>query len=221
MTQEDKMLLIKDLSSRLPYAVHIQHISGFSGTLYDISMHHKYDENDNVYDAICCTDFFGDGDSITIEHFKPYLFPLSSMTKEQENEYQYITERWMYDPSYSISDSTDWLNKNHFDYRGLIEKGLAIDATGLNIYQQLRKNMSIINRICNIQFIKDYLNYFHINKIDIKTVFHIFKTRIKCWKHGHNYSFCCKTGNSYVSVCKKCGKQSVLTLMDDNRLFHN
>ena len=221
MTQEDKMLLIKDLSSRLPYAVHIQHISGFSGTLYDISMHHKYDENDNIYDAICCTDFFGDGDSITIEHFKPYLFPLSSMTKEQENEYQYITERWMYDPSYSISDSTDWLNKNHFDYRGLIEKGLAIDATGLNIYQQLRKNMSIVNRIYNIQFIKDYLNYFHINKIDIKTVFHIFKTRIKCWKHGHNYSFCCKTGNSYVSVCKKCGKQSVLTLMDDNKLFNN
>ena len=81
--------------------------------------------------------------------------------------------------------------------------------------------MSIINRIYNIQFIKDYLNYFHINKIDIKTVFHIFKTRIKCWKHGHNYSFCCKTGNSYVSVCKKCGKQSVLTLMDDNKLFHN
>ena len=40
----------------------------------------------------------------------------------------------MYDSSYSISDSTDWLNKNHFDYRGLIEKGLAIDATGLNIY---------------------------------------------------------------------------------------
>ena len=81
--------------------------------------------------------------------------------------------------------------------------------------------MSIINRIYNIQFIKDYLNYFHINKIDIKTVFHIFKTRIKCWKHGHNYFFCCKTGNSYVSACKKCGKQSVLTLMDDNRLFHN
>ena len=70
-------------------------------------------------------------------------------------------------------------------------------------------------------FIKDYLNYFHISKIDIRTVFHIFKARIKCWKQGHNYSFCCKTGNSYVSVCKKCGKQSVLTLMDDNKLFHN
>ena len=134
MTREDKMLLIKDLSSRLPYAVHIQHTSGFSGILHDISIRHKYDGNDNIYDAICYTDFFGDGDSITIEHFKPYLFPLSSMTEEQKQEYQYITERWMHDSSCSISDSIDWLNKNHFDYRNLIDKNLAIDATGLNIY---------------------------------------------------------------------------------------
>lgn len=134
MTKEDKMLLIKDLSSRLPYAVHVQHISGVSGILHDISIRRKYDGNDNIYDAICYTDFFGDEDSITIEHFKPYLFPLSSMTDNQKQEYQYITERWMYDPSYSISDSIDWLNKNHFDYRNLIDKNLAIDATGLNIY---------------------------------------------------------------------------------------
>ena len=134
MTQEDKMLLIKDLSSRLPYAVHVQHISGVSGILHDISIFHKYDENDNIYDAICYTDLFKDGSSMGIEQFKPYLFHLSSMTDNQKQEYQYITERWMYDSSYSISDSIDWLNKNHFDYRGLIEKGLAIDATGLNIY---------------------------------------------------------------------------------------
>ena len=133
-TKEDKMLLIKDLSSRLPYAVHVQHISGVSGILHDISIYHKYDENDNIYDAICYTDLFKDGDSIDIEHFKPYLFPLSSMTDNQKQEYQYITERWMYDSSYSISDSIDWLNKNHFDYRNLIDKNLAIDATGLNIY---------------------------------------------------------------------------------------
>ena len=60
--------------------------------------------------------------------FKPYLFHLSSMAEEQKKEYQYITERWMNDPVYSISDSIDWLNKNHFDYRGLIEKGLALEA---------------------------------------------------------------------------------------------
>ena len=134
MTQEDKMLLIKDLSSRLPYAVHVQHISGVSGVLHDISIFHKYDKNDNIYDVICYTDLFKDGGSIGIEQFKPYLFPLSSMTEEQKQEYQYITERWMYDSSYLISDSIDWLNKNHFDYRNLIDKNLAIDATGLNIY---------------------------------------------------------------------------------------
>ena len=134
MTQEDKMLLIKDLSSRLPYAVHVQHISGVSGVLHDISIYHIYDENDNIYDAICYTDLFKDGGSIGIERFKPYLFPLSTMTDNQKQEYQYITERWMYDSSYSISDSIDWLNKNHFDYRNLIDKNLAIDATGLNIY---------------------------------------------------------------------------------------
>ena len=68
------------------------------------------------------------------EYIKPYLFPLSSMTEEQKQDYQHITERWMYDSLYSISESTDWLNAHHFDYRGLIEKSLALDATGLNIY---------------------------------------------------------------------------------------
>lgn len=145
MTQEDKMLLIKDLSSRLPYSVHVQHTSGFSGVLHDISMHHKYDKNDNVYDIICYTDFFGDGDSITIEHFKPYLFPLSSMTEKQKREYN----KWKHQipvchyeygdvieeiESYDSPESFEYLIENHFDYRGLIEKGLAIDATGKNIY---------------------------------------------------------------------------------------
>ena len=75
-----------------------------------------------------------DDETVYIDNVRLYLLPLSSMTEEQKKEYQYITERWMNDPAYSIGDSTDWLNKNHFDYRGLIEKGLAIDATGLNIY---------------------------------------------------------------------------------------
>ena len=131
MTQEDKMLLIKDLSSRLPYAVHVQHISGVSGILHDISIFHKYDENDNIYDAICYTDFLGD--SIAIEHFKPYLFSLSSMTGEQEKEYNNLNcyELGCFPHS---EEALDYLIKNYFDYRGLIEKGLAIDAIGLNIY---------------------------------------------------------------------------------------
>ena len=136
MTQEEKMLLIKDLSTRLPYAVTVEHTSGFRGTLHDITVHHKYDENDNVYDAICYTNFFGDEDSIYIEYFKPYLFPLSSMTEEH---YIYIEKNKLIIASSETDvimnpDGYDFLNKNHFDYRGLIEKGLAIDATGLNIY---------------------------------------------------------------------------------------
>ena len=149
MTQEEKMLLIKDLSARLPYAVTVEHTSGFRGTLHDIAIHHMYDDNDNIYDAICYTDFFGDEDSIYIEYFKPYLFPLSSMTEEQKLEIKSLCDGteifddggWM---SYiSILGSfnfeinlavVDWYNKNHFDYRGLIPMGLANDATGKNIY---------------------------------------------------------------------------------------
>ena len=123
MTQEDKQLLLKDLCARLPYGVKVESVFINTDTKKRKSC------GIEVFDATCILmirDGFGE--------FKPYLFPLSSMTEKQKKEYQYITERWMYDSSYSISDSTDWLNKNHFDYRGLIEKGLAIDATGLNIY---------------------------------------------------------------------------------------
>lgn len=123
MKQEDKELLLKDLCARLPYGVKVESVFINTDTKKRKSC------GIEVFDATCILmirDGFGE--------FKPYLFPLSSMTKGQKYEYQYITERWMYDPAYSISDSTDWLNKNHFDYRGLIEKGLAIDATGLNIY---------------------------------------------------------------------------------------
>lgn len=162
MTQEERMLLIKDLSARLPYAVTVEHTSGFRGTLHDITIHHMYDDNDNVYNAICYTDFFGDEDCVYIEYFKPYLFPMSSMTEEQKRElleltgyearceescgfdswgfYVNIVGDYKYEDNqesiilYPYDIGIDWLNKNHFDYRGLIEKGLAIDATGLNIY---------------------------------------------------------------------------------------
>ena len=138
MIQEDKILLIKDLSARLPYAVTVEHTSGFRGTLHNITIHHMYDDNDNVYDAICYTDFFGDNDDIYIEYFKPYLFPLSSMTEEQRQELESLMEVTTVPVWGEILSPTpeyyDWLNKNHFDYRSLIEKGLALDATGLNIY---------------------------------------------------------------------------------------
>lgn len=83
--------------------------------------------------------------SVYSNNYKPYLFPLSSMTEEQEREYNTLRD-FVYSHHYEYEDivedmglydnwrSIDYLNAHHFDYRGLIEKGLAIDATGLNIY---------------------------------------------------------------------------------------
>lgn len=123
MTQEDKELLLQDLCARLPYGVKAESV------YINPDTKERKSHGIEVFDAtdiLVIKEGFGE--------FKPYLFPLSSMTDKQKNEYQYITERWMNDPAYSISDSIDWLNENHFDYRGLIEKGLAIDATGTDIY---------------------------------------------------------------------------------------
>lgn len=127
MIQEDKELLLKDLCARLPYNVICQ---------VEFKENGKYNSKVMLLSGIFTDEayFTTKGGSIYSNEYKPYLFPMSSMTDYQKSDYQFITERWMNDPSHSISDSIDWLNKNHFDYRGLIEKGLAIDATNLNIY---------------------------------------------------------------------------------------
>lgn len=114
MTKEDKELLLKDLSARLPYKP-IVHIHDIDVIDYDNYLYPDYLEKMM-------------SDSITL---KPYLFPLSSMSKEQEQEEYEICKYYI--PGYE-SNLIDFYNKNHLDYRGLIEKGLAIDATGLNIY---------------------------------------------------------------------------------------
>ena len=127
MTQENKELLLKDLCARLPYNVICQ---------VEFKENGKYNSKVMLLSGIFTDEayFTTKGGSIYSNEYKPYLFPLSSMTEEQKQEYQHITERWMYDSSYSISDSIDWLNAHHFDYRNLIQMNLAIDATGLNIY---------------------------------------------------------------------------------------
>ena len=134
MTQENlKQLLLTDLCARLPYKPIVQIDDCGIWKLRGID----HDDSAELRDRVIVwhgENYPSSKTSFPIIDCKPYLFPMSSMTETQKNEYQYITERWMYDSSYSISDSIDWLNKNHFDYRGLIEKSLALDATGLNIY---------------------------------------------------------------------------------------
>ena len=127
MTREDKELLLKDLCARLPYGV-IVNVKRFD-----------YDYNDKltqIYKGVGCSIQVTTNMPYDIEQVKPYLFPLSSMTKEQKKEYAHILVMSSnLACSQLIGETTqDWFNKNHFDYRGLIPKGLAIDATGLNIY---------------------------------------------------------------------------------------
>ena len=118
MAQEEKDLVIKDLCGRLPYSGVQIHISYADGFKYDKTL--TYEDVKNYSQLPAC--------STTI--VKPYLRPLSSMTDEEREEYSlFIAEingcAYFIDP---ISQM-DWLNKNMFDYRGLIPKGLALEAT--------------------------------------------------------------------------------------------
>ena len=118
MNKEDKELLLKDLCARLPYGVKVN--EDIQGDFILIGL-----TKERVFTTCevegCHNDF-------PIELIKPYLFPLSSMTEEQKEEWRGI--RWSKLPW----DELNWLNKGHWDYRHIIEKGLALDATGLNIY---------------------------------------------------------------------------------------
>ena len=162
MSQEQKDLLLKDLCARLTYGVKA-YVKNWS------KLDRKYYEG--IYDVMSVFPSLNEvhvqsktgsvdvmlGYTNTDYVIKPYLFPLSSITKEQaenlfkifgivlpstEEDYIKINEVTGitffllngFDVETHLDKLIDWLNKNHFDYRGLIEKGLAIDATNLDIY---------------------------------------------------------------------------------------
>ena len=125
MTQEEKELLLKDLCERLPYGVKVK-------TPYNDAILRGIVDRKGVKTTIDYTDIVTDKQTYPIRYIKPYLFPLSSMTEEEKSMYEGLMIG-IDNISYML-DVIDWLNSHHFDYRGLIEKGLAIDATGLNIY---------------------------------------------------------------------------------------
>lgn len=132
MTQEDKELLFKDLCARLPYNVICQ---------VEFKENGKYNSKVMLLSGIFTDEayFTTKGGSIYSNEYKPYLFPLSNMTEEEWEDYQKIRMIDWVDGDINgtfinAGSIVDWLNAHYFDYRGLIEKGLAIDATGLNIY---------------------------------------------------------------------------------------
>ena len=141
MTQKDKELLFRDLCARIPY---------------NVKCYNSKYRPDLAEEIICITVNYNHpciqlGTYLyKLEQVKPYLFPLSSMTKEQLFEVQEIlgkNEIEIEDGFLSIIDSSrntityleilallNWFYKNHFDINGLIPMGLAINATELNIY---------------------------------------------------------------------------------------
>ena len=138
MTQEEaqaiKDLLLKDLCARLPYGLKAK------CEKYSFPVTILYAGNDGE------VKFKETGGIENICTIKSYLFPLSSMTDKQKVEYNSLRDLVPTEQQCEVGNllgdfefvdnwrSIDYLNANHFDYRGLIEYGLAIDATGLNIY---------------------------------------------------------------------------------------
>lgn len=160
MTQEHKDLLIRDLSARLPYHVKVE--IDLQSTIYPPMTCEVC--NIECAEMGSSGSFIGvwvlPDSYCEYREFlcKPYLFPMSSMTEEQANElfdlfgisildsirgdYIKINEctgiTFFLNKGFDVETHLDklinWLHKNHFDYRGLIPKGLAKDATGLGIY---------------------------------------------------------------------------------------
>lgn len=144
MTQENKELVLKDLCARLPDKV----IVDYAYNAFDVRKGNYVKHGSKcILNCYLLDVFISPRQNEKGEYIKPYLFPMSSMTEEQK---KYITDKWSINEEFNfeidtnwgeyfveLGDTVDfinWLNENHFDYRGLIEKGLAIDATGLNIY---------------------------------------------------------------------------------------
>ena len=127
MTQEDKELLLKDLCARLPYKTIVQ-IDGCSiwnlrGIDHDDSA--KLRDRVIVWHGKNCP---SSKNSFPIIDCKPYLFPLSSMTEEQQTDLTKFVANGIQGENILY----DWYNKNHFDYRGLIPMDLAIAVTKEN-----------------------------------------------------------------------------------------
>ncbi|MCI7442306.1 MAG: hypothetical protein MSA89_04350 [Clostridium sp.] len=123
MKQENKELLFRDLCARVPYGVKVQYMNNIFVIDYISSYEEvKLDTPDSY--------------TVGVSEVKPYLFPLSSMTEEQTKELINLINTGQNDNNEFMRTlcRIEFYHKHHFDYRGLIYRGLALDATGLNIY---------------------------------------------------------------------------------------
>ena len=132
LTIENKELLLKDLCARLPYGVIVDYKKNEFEfphwkitTIYPETLDGWISYNRRVGAG-------SESGSIPfkIGKFKPYLRPMSSMTEEEREEYKYIAPGIVIEDGIRLPNinQINWLNAHHFDYRGLIEKGLALVA---------------------------------------------------------------------------------------------
>ena len=131
MTQENRELLLNVLCTMLPH-----------GVMFDIGLNHPLQLKRILVDRLdgVLLDFYEDGNDyqVYLSEVKPYLRPMGSMISAEVLEYLSLKEDIVADDgitySFETYESIDWLNAHHFDYRGLIDKNLALDCTGLHIY---------------------------------------------------------------------------------------
>ena len=147
MTQEDKQLLLKDLCARIPYWIDLRiQYDGNDYTPFGYGAGRISMLSSPIMSCIV-------GYAPMVEEVRPYLRLMSSMTEEERKELKsvtcpngtgYFNEQYLVCPvnhfgeqiSFDfMSDIIDWLNEHHFDYRGLIEKGLALEAPD-NMYKE-------------------------------------------------------------------------------------
>ena len=131
MKGKDKELLIADLCGRLPYGVKCHINSDDTNTPRTLSRI-GVDELDGIL-----LDFRTDREDLLsiqvyLSEVKPYLRPMKSMTADEEKVFLSLSDRLEYDSTTEdvvfTTNAVDWLNRNHFDYRGLIYRGLALEA---------------------------------------------------------------------------------------------
>ena len=129
MEENLKQLLLKYLCMASPYDV----IVDYENHIYILNeVNPACKDMDYITVLIQDVERLMCAENVMIEDIKPYLRPMSSMTDEEKKEYDHRLECMFYDTMYDDAFAIDWLNAHHFDYRGLIDKGLAIEVTESN-----------------------------------------------------------------------------------------
>lgn len=122
MTQEEKQLLLSDICARLTYGVKCQ-IDYNNEEDSDLGIERYCD--DRIVSVCVETEEIGlyeASEYFYPDEIKPYLRPMSSMTEEEKEELFQLMGNG------TDVKRIDFYISHHFDYRGLVPMGLALEA---------------------------------------------------------------------------------------------